>query len=67
MIISIEEVVLGGGQEAGLEAIRMALDEEGNMIAGCANTDDCSLVWRAGAKRVIIMITDEDSDLPTNA
>jgi acetate kinase len=51
------------GQEAGLEAIRMALDEKGNMQQGC---DDCEIKWRESSKRVIIMITDEDSDLPTH-
>jgi hypothetical protein len=55
------------GQEAGLEAIRMALDGKGNLNAGCELDIDCSLVWREGSKRVIIMLTDEDSDLPTNA
>ena len=55
------------GQEAGLEAIRMALDGKGSMIAGCIDTiDPCRLLWRPDAKRVIIMLTDEDSDLPTN-
>ena len=55
------------GQEPGLEAIRMSLDGLDGMVAGCADPEDCSLVWRAGSKRVIIMLTDEDSDLPTNA
>jgi hypothetical protein len=55
------------GQEAGLEAIRMALDGKGGMNLGCADVFDCELRWRDDSKRVIIMITDEDSDLPTNA
>ena len=54
------------GQEAGLEAIRMALDGENSMTAGCADVEDCDITWRDNSKRVIIMITDEDSDLPTN-
>jgi hypothetical protein len=45
----------------------MALDGEDSMAEGCSDLDtDCNLNWREGAKRVIIMITDEDSDLPTN-
>jgi hypothetical protein len=54
------------GQEAGLEAIRMALDGQNSMTPACADLNDCDITWRAGSKRVIIMITDEDSDLPTN-
>jgi hypothetical protein len=54
------------GQEAGLEAIRMALDGKGNMEKECDDPNDCEITWRSGSKRVIIMITDEDSDLPTN-
>jgi hypothetical protein len=55
------------GQEAGLEAIRMALDGEDRMAEGCTDlSTNCKLKWRDGSKRVIIMITDEDSDLPTN-
>jgi hypothetical protein len=38
-----------------------------DMEKGCSDLeDDCGIKWRANAKRVIIMITDEDSDLPTN-
>jgi hypothetical protein len=44
----------------------MALDGKNNMKSGCADMSNCELTWRQGAKRVIIMITDEDSDLPTN-
>jgi hypothetical protein len=44
----------------------MALDGKGNMKHGCDDPIDCEIIWRAGSKRVIIMITDEDSDLPTN-
>ena len=63
----MNSVVPLSGQEAGLEAIRMSLDGLGHLHKGCeSNIIDCSLVWRAGAKRVIIMLTDEDSDLPTN-
>ncbi len=56
----------GYGQEAGLEAIRMALDGKDSMSEGCTDVDNCKLNWRDNSKRVIIMITDEDSDLPTN-
>jgi hypothetical protein len=55
------------GQEAGLEAIRMSLDGQGKMTEGCAASGDCSITWRPEAKRMIIMVTDEDSDLPTHA
>jgi hypothetical protein len=56
----------GYGQEAGLEAIRMALDGLDSMEQGCDDLDGCEITWRSGSKRIIIMITDEDSDLPTN-
>jgi hypothetical protein len=56
----------GFGQEAGLEAIRMALDGGHSMIQGCEGDGACEITWRTGSKRVIIMVTDEDSDLPTN-
>jgi hypothetical protein len=45
----------------------MALDGENKMEKGCDDIDGCEIIWRVGSKRVIIMITDEDSDLPTNA
>jgi hypothetical protein len=46
----------------------MALDGENSMGAGCTDlSTNCKLEWRDGSKRVIIMITDEDSDLPTNS
>jgi hypothetical protein len=44
----------------------MALDGKGNMEKGCGDASACELTWRAESKRMIIMITDEDSDLPTN-
>jgi hypothetical protein len=44
----------------------MALDDKGSMAEECVDITNCKLSWRDGAKRVIIMITDEDSDLPTN-
>ena len=56
----------GYGQEAGLEAIRMALDGKNSMTTGCTDVANCDITWREGAKRVIIMVTDEDSDMPTN-
>ncbi len=56
----------GYGQESSLEAIRMALDGNNSMAAGCTDVVNCNITWRDGSKRIIIMITDEDSDMPTN-
>jgi hypothetical protein len=44
----------------------MALDGKDKMIKGCVSAGNCEITWRDGSKRVIIMVTDEDSDLPTN-
>ncbi|KAI3657175.1 hypothetical protein MP638_000299, partial [Amoeboaphelidium occidentale] len=60
-----------GGQEASFEAIRMALQNDGNDMDACC-TDEfggsdkskCNLTWRQDSTRVIILATDEDSDLP---
>jgi hypothetical protein len=58
------------GQEAGLEAIRMALkpNNGSDMVKSCvAGSATCSLIWRTtNVTKSIIMATDEDSDLPTN-
>lgn len=65
-----------GGQEAGLEAIRMVLaDNQGaDLKPACTaatSLADCVLSWRQNTtdtpvKKMIIMATDEDSDRPTN-
>ena len=60
-----------GGQEAGLEAIRASLPpENGNfMTKVCTGvyTSRCTLNWRPNALKVMILATDENSDLPTLA
>ena len=60
-----------GGQEAGLEAIRASLPpENGNyMTKSCQGvyTSRCTLNWRPNALKVMILATDENSDLPTLA
>jgi len=56
------------GQEAALEAIRMALTNNGgDMLKGCADQATCTLNWRTDVTKSIIMATDEDSDLPTRS
>jgi hypothetical protein len=56
------------GQEAALEAIRMALTNNGgDMLKGCADQATCALNWRTDVTKSIIMATDEDSDLPTRS
>jgi hypothetical protein len=59
----------GLGQEASMEAIRRALPpfRGTDMMKDCIFPDDktCSLDWKAGASKVILLGTDEDSDLPT--
>jgi len=52
-----------GGQESGLEAIRMFLQNSQSFID---KTDGGSknLEWRDGSTKTIILVTDEDSDLP---
>ncbi|KAJ3175038.1 hypothetical protein HK101_010770 [Irineochytrium annulatum] len=58
-------------QEAGLEAIRISLANNSGADFGkkCtgAHASQCNLTWRPGAEKVIIVATDEDSDLPTKA
>lgn len=54
------------GQEAGLEALRMTALNMTDLSAGCAYGTPCEISWRPDARRMIIMVTDEDSDLPTN-
>ncbi|KAJ3213606.1 hypothetical protein HDU67_002657 [Dinochytrium kinnereticum] len=58
-----------GGQEAGLEVIRMSLANNNGSDFGKAcvspfTSSSCNLNWRSGAKKHIILATDEDSDLP---
>ncbi|RKO97129.1 hypothetical protein CAUPRSCDRAFT_11180, partial [Caulochytrium protostelioides] len=64
------------GNEASFEAIRIALsgdsmDADAGYQRGCSGkyntTAACSVVWRPGATRSIIVATDEDSDLPARA
>ncbi|KAJ3111722.1 hypothetical protein HK100_002594, partial [Physocladia obscura] len=58
------------GWEAGLEAIRMTLQNSGadmdKSMCMTSNSATCILEWRNNATRQIIMATDEDSDIPTN-
>jgi hypothetical protein len=65
-----------GGQEAAFEAIRRVLPpfEGKDMVMKCPSafggtTDpsQCNTVWRTNAAKVIILATDEDSDLPMSA
>lgn len=66
----------GGGQEASLEAIRalLAPNYGADFLKSCeyykqkngkSGDDYCNIIWRTNAKKNIILITDEDSDLPT--
>ncbi|TPX38036.1 hypothetical protein SmJEL517_g00041 [Synchytrium microbalum] len=61
-----------GGNEAGLEALRMVLPPKSgiDLISGCVNSAftgaSCNLTYRSGAAIQVIMATDEDSDIPTN-
>jgi hypothetical protein len=55
--------------EASLEAIRIALKHNGDGFTyNCMNNLNipCTLNWRQDAKKMIVLITDEDSDLPHN-
>ena len=57
------------GQEAGLEAIRMSVLLNGtDFIPKCdiLNLVDCRISWRSNSSRVIVFLSDEDSDIPTN-
>jgi len=66
-----------GGQEASFEAIRMVLPSRLtgiDMDLGCTSTfggttdrTKCNLKWNSTSSKVIVHVTDEDSDLPTNA
>jgi len=60
-----------GGQESGLEAIRMLLNKSMKFINkvedpyGMDSFEDVDgLEWRQGSTKTIILVTDEDSDLP---
>jgi len=59
-----------GGQESGLEAIRMFLQKSNNFINKAKYayfdtfTETDKLEWRNGSTKTIILVTDEDSDLP---
>jgi choice-of-anchor A domain-containing protein len=60
-----------GGQESGLEAIRMFLKRSKKFINKIEDpysdekfTDVNQLKWRSGSTKTIILVTDEDSDLP---
>ncbi|TPX43049.1 hypothetical protein SeMB42_g04880 [Synchytrium endobioticum] len=62
-----------GGQEAGLEAIRMVLPPKSgkDLSKKCVDNNfkgsACVLSYRSDAAIQIIMATDEDSDLPTSS
>ena len=53
-------------QKASLEAIRMVLanNSGADLKKGCVSTSFCSLNWRNGAERLIVLVTDDASDLP---
>ncbi|MGE0682822.1 MAG: VWA domain-containing protein, partial [Candidatus Binatia bacterium] len=51
----------GGGDEAGLEAIRMVLGETAVITGGIQQ-----LQFRSDARKNLILLTDEDSDAPTS-
>jgi hypothetical protein len=56
-----------GGQEASFEAMRMVLRNDAALIKSCVSgvtSAACTLNFRAGATKVIMLATDEDSDLP---
>jgi len=60
-----------GGQESGLEAIRMFLKKSNKFLNYSGNgngngsfTSIDKLAWREGSTKTIILVTDEDSDLP---
>ncbi|ORX63662.1 hypothetical protein BCR32DRAFT_137965, partial [Anaeromyces robustus] len=60
-----------GGQESGLEAIRMFLKKSNKFLDYTKNAsedknfeDVSKLDWRKDSSKTIILVTDEDSDLP---
>ncbi|KAJ3150348.1 hypothetical protein HDU89_003126 [Geranomyces variabilis] len=59
-----------GGQEAAFEAIRMSLagNNGADYLRKCVNGDtssaNCNISWRTNVTKSMILITDEDSDLP---
>eukprot|EP00158_Paraphelidium_tribonemae_P004028 Partr_v1_DN26528_c0_g1_i3_m3375 len=64
----------GGGNEAAFEVMRSALPPypADFLTPACSskygsnNAAICNLSWRSGAQKVMIVVTDEDSDLPVN-
>ncbi|KAI9205746.1 uncharacterized protein BJ171DRAFT_580392 [Polychytrium aggregatum] len=58
----------GLAQEAGLEAIRVVLTNPADLAQTCMSdfttSQDCSLQWNPASQKQIILVTDEDSDLP---
>lgn len=54
-------------QKSGFEALRMVLANNSGSDLGkaCQSTTYCSLDWRQNSERVIVMVTDDVSDLPT--
>jgi len=57
-----------GGQESGLEAIRMFLNKSDKFLNSnnmSFKYDTTELAWRDNSSKTIILVTDEDSDLPT--
>jgi hypothetical protein len=57
-----------GAQEASFEAIRMVLGSTANtdLVASCSKGVTCQLNWRSNSSKVLMIATNEDSDLPTN-
>ncbi len=58
---AFDNLTCGGGDEAGLEAIRMVLGETATITGGIG-----SLQFRPDARKNLILLTDEDSDAPTS-
>lgn len=56
-----------GNQRSGLEAIRMVVanNSGSDFRKLCLLTTFCKLNWRLNAERLVMMITDDSSDLPT--
>lgn len=53
------------GEEASFEAMRMVLRNDAKLVNMCvAGSSACTLNWRDGATKVIMHVTDEDSDMP---
>ena len=56
----------GGVQEAALEAVQKVLPKEDGLklVKSCVSDDDCAIKWRKKTNRIIILLSDKDSDLP---